>query len=87
MLYMYIIFLVTLLTDSYTLRSTVQFAREVSEAKAMDDTVTKLENMFTGSGASDSPVSVPRRGTSPSTKTINWGTPKQDSAMVGSYYM
>ena len=64
-------------------RSTVEFAREVSEAKAMDDTVNRLEQMFTGSGASESPVTAPRRGTSPLSKTINWSTPKQDSTMVG----
>lgn len=54
-------------------RSTVEFAREVSEAKAMDDTVNKLEQMFSGGG--ESPASAPRRGTSPT--TINWGNPKK----------
>ena len=63
-------------------RSTVEFAREVSEAKAMDDTVNKLEEMFTGGGASSSPITAPRRGTSPPAKTINWGTPKQNSTTV-----
>ena len=41
-------------------RSTVEFAREVSEAKAMDDTVNKLEQMVSGGG--ESPASGPRRG-------------------------
>ena len=60
-------------------RSTVEFAREVSEAKAMDDTVNRLEQMFS---SSESPATAPRRGTSPQSKTINWGTPKQDSLLV-----
>ena len=54
-------------------RSTVEFAREVSEAKAMDDTVNKLEQMFSGGG--ESPAAAPRRGTSPT--TINWGNSKK----------
>lgn len=74
-----------LITNLFTLtffRSTVEFAREVAETKAMDDAVNRLEEMFTGSGASSSPISAPRRGTSPPSKTINWGTPKQDSTTV-----
>ena len=39
----------------------------------MDDTVNKLEQMFSGGG--ESPASGPRRGTSPT--TINWGNPKK----------
>ena len=39
-------------------RSTVEFAREVSEAKAMDDTVNRLESMFSGG---ESPAAAPRR--------------------------
>lgn len=58
-------------------RSTVEFAREVSEAKAMDDTVNKLEQMFSGGG--ESPASGPRRGTSPT--TINWGNPKKQEVI------
>ena len=61
-------------------RSTVEFAREVSEAKAMDDTVNKLEQMFSGGG--ESPASGPRRGTSPT--TINWGNPKKQE--VGTWW-
>ena len=56
----------------------------MSEAKAMDDTVNRLESMFSGGG--ESPAAAPRRGTSPQSKTINWGTPKQDSSMVSVTY-
>ena len=45
----------------------------------MDDTVNKLEQMFSGGG--ESPASGPRRGTSPT--TINWGNPKKQE--VGAY--
>ena len=61
-----------MIVTSSMYRSTVEFAREVSEAKAMDDTVNRLEQMFSGGG--ESPGSAPRRGTSPT--TINWGQPK-----------
>ena len=61
-------------------RSTVEFAREVSEAKAMDDTVNRLEQMLTGGG--DSPISAPRRGTSPASKTINWGDGNKQNPTV-----
>ena len=44
----------------------------------MDDTVNKLEQMFSGGG--ESPASGPRRGTSPT--TINWGNPKKQEVGI-----
>lgn len=47
----------------------------------MDDTVNKLEQMFSGGG--ESPASGPRRGTSPT--TVNWGNPKKQEVGVYMY--
>ena len=48
-------------THTHTFRSTVEFAREVSEAKVMDDALDRLDEMFGSSGSHDT-FSPPRVG-------------------------
>ena len=40
-------------TYIHTFRSTIEFAREVSEAKAMEDTLKGIENLGGGGGTGD----------------------------------
>ena len=47
-------------------RSTVAFAQEVYETKAMDDAINRLEDMFTGSGSHDTSGPSRRGTTAPS---------------------
>ncbi len=49
------------LTHACTSRSTVEFAREVAETKAMDDALNRLEGMFTGTDPREEGL-APRRG-------------------------
>ena len=48
-------------THTHTFRSTVEFAREVAEAKVMDDALDRLDEMFGSSGSHDT-FSPPRVG-------------------------
>ena len=45
-------------------RSTVAFAREVAETKAMDDALNRLEGMFSGSEPKEDAMAAPKRGDS-----------------------
>ena len=56
-----------------THRSTVEFAREVSEAKAMEDTINKFEETF-GSGSGDSHVIQKHGASTPSSPTMVGGS-------------
>ena len=58
----------------YSFRSTVQFARDVSEAKAMEDTITKFEETF-GTGSHDSHM-IPKRGSNIPSTTSGSSTTK-----------
>ena len=51
-------------TYTHTDRSTVEFAREVAETKAMDDALDRLDEMFGSSGSHDNFTS-PRVGSPP----------------------
>ena len=51
-------------THTHTFRSTVEFAREVAEAKVMDDALDRLDEMFGSSGSHDT-FSPPRVGSAP----------------------
>ena len=55
-------------TSWFSFRSTVEFAREVAEVKAMEDSINRLEGMFGGSGSHET-FTAPRRGTSLATGT------------------
>jgi hypothetical protein len=58
-----------------TCRSTVEFAREVAETKAMDDALNRLEGMFTGVDPREE-VMAPRRGENAGMKSGSFtGTP------------
>ena len=49
-------------TYIHTFRSTIEFAREVSEAKAMEDTLKGIENLGGGGGGGTGDVLVAKAG-------------------------
>lgn len=56
-------------------RSTVAFAREVAENKAMDDAINRLEGMFTGVDPREEGVAARRGETAVKSGSFTSGTP------------